>query len=109
MKKILLSFFLLFSVFTYSNENIIAIRSSDENVTAIVSYALDEIGWIVSNGNSVFSINIVSIGFSTSDGFTGTIELNDLRNGQTIASYNFNSASPDEIALNISNLIALIE
>ena len=109
MKKILLSIFFCFSVFTYSNENSSTIRSSDENVVAIVSYVLEGLGWNVSNGDSAFSIDITSVGFSTSDGFTGTIELNDLRTNETILHYNFNSASPDEISLNILNLIASIE
>ena len=105
MKKFFLAIFLLFSVFSYSS---IAIRSQNETLTVIVSSILQGIGFEVSD-DSRFLLDVTDIGISSSNGFTGTIELDDLITGETIGVYNLNSSSPNEMSLSILNLLNSIK
>lgn len=106
MKKFFLAIFLLFSVFSYSSS--IAIRSQNETLTVIVSSILQGIGFEVSD-DSRFLLDVTDIGISSSNGFTGTIELDDLITGETIGVYNLNSSSPNEMSLSILNLLNSIK
>lgn len=105
MKKFFLAIFLLFSIFSYSS---IAIRSQSTTLTVIVSSILQEMGLEVSD-DSRFLLDVTDVGISSSNGFTGTIELDDLITGETIGVYNLNSSSPNEISLSILNLLNSIE
>lgn len=105
MKKFFLAIFLLFSVFSYSS---IAIRSQSTTLTVIVSSILQEMGFEVSD-DSRFLLDVTDVGISSSNGFTGTIELDDLITGETIGVYNLNSSSPNEMSLSILNLLNSIK
>ena len=105
MKKFFLAIFLLFSVFSYSS---IAIRSQSTTLTVIVSSILQEMGFEVSD-DSRFLLDVTDVGISSSNGFTGTIELDDLITGETIGVYNLNSSCPTEMSLSILNLLHSIK
>ena len=121
MKKIFLSIFLLFSIFTYSAGYIEEIsqprpiRSNKEKVVSITGFPSDfentlegmlenELGWKTSNTNNSFSIEGFDIRFNESEkykGYEGIIRFTDLRTGKRIGYYEFEAEKFDDIISNV--------
>lgn len=128
MKKIFLSIFILFSIFTYSKGYIEEIstpkpiKNSDKTVfitgfpvdfeTTIEGLLEEELGWKVaiakSNGEDAFAIEAFDIRYKDFHGYSGVIRFTDLRTGKRIGYYEFSSEKFDVIITNILNYIDYI-